>query len=117
MMEKQSNMIFNPYFRVEKDDLTARRFVDLRKFWKYSSDWQIRTGGIYRDSAGAGISYFRQQVTNVRASDVTGTRTRYYYTLTLTIEKSAGSLQLDTNTFRKGVYKTTWDNNNQREYI
>lgn len=102
MQETVSNVIFNPYFRVEKDDEVGRRYAELKRFWNYGTDLQIRSGAIYKDSVSSGVVNLYQTI-NTTASTTYGNS---FYTLKLDITVGAGTCDLLTTgtCFENNVY-------------
>lgn len=118
--DQTPQLIKNPYFRLEGIGTldTSNQKYFLRKYWDYSSDWDIRNGAIYRDVSGGGSSYVRQELPKLDESyryDSGGgylpdrNKKENYYFLDLDVILTTGTISLTTgadSAFYDYVY--TW---------
>lgn len=104
MQEYWRNLVKNSTFRLERlseDPYHVTNF--MKKFWTYSSDWQIRDGAIYRDVASNLNEGVYQDISLKSRSD-------YFYFLDIECENNTGWVGVDLSTsFSNNIY--SWVDN------
>jgi len=88
MQEAQPNLIYNPSFRVEKNDSSELRSEELRRLWQLTGDVSIYGGAA--NISGNGTLY--QNLTSLRAQSIpVGV---LYYTLKISVQINSGTCKL-----------------------